>query len=184
MGILRDREAPAEVWRRFRPVIDTFTSARDGGAWMTRVGATAERSLELFHDLTAELTDPVRFSMTRLCDGASWHGEQLALADVREAVARLRVPLAVTGGVEVSVFTSDDQLSVSPQLVLHCFGTTDRWRPLLVARELREQRAIPDRRWARSREDFAVSPALDVVLDSIAATLNLARHEAGPPSGA
>ena len=175
MAFLRDREPAVEVWRRFRLEHDAFMSTRDGGTWVTRVGATAERTLELFHELTAELTGAVRLSMTRMRDGTSWHGEQLALADVREAVARLRVPLATTGGVEVSVVTDDDQLSVSPQLVLHAFSRSDRWGALLVARGLQLRRSIPDRRWARSVGDFAESPALDGVLGSIAGSLSLAR---------
>lgn len=182
MAFLRESQPAAEAWRRFRRDAEVFACLREGGMWVTRVGATAERTLEIFHDLTAELEGTVQLSLARLRDGAHWQGSQLALADVREGVARLRVPLAVCGGVEVSIWTHDDQLSVSAQLTLHLFSRRDRWRDLLVARGLEERRAIPDRRWARSRDDFAASPALDRVIDSIAGTLMLGRA-ASPVEG-
>ena len=186
MTFLRDRQRAAEVWRRFRHDGELFTSMREDGIWVVRVGATAERTLELFHELAAELTGTVQLSLVRLRDEAGWHGSQLALADVREGIARLRVPLASAGGVEVSVYTADDQLTVSAQLALHLWSRSDRWRDFLLSRGLQERRAIPDRRWARSREDFATSPALDGVIESIASvlSLSLSRSPATAPADA
>jgi len=60
-------------------------------------------------------------------------GSDMALPDVRDAVARLKVPLSTYGGVEITLFTPEDQLTLTPQIELFIYSRSDRWMYLLIA---------------------------------------------------
>ena len=173
MAFLRARLPATVVWTRFRPGLDEFTCRRDGNVWAVCIAAGAERTAELFHELTDELPAVVSLSITRARDGRSWRGDLLSLADVRESVARLRVPLAAVGGYEVSIQTPDDQLALTPQLSLYVYARSDRWRYLLLSRGLVERSVIADRRWARTVDDFVVSTGADAAVAAAVDRLGL-----------
>jgi len=110
----RGRQPEASIWRRFRVSSDGFTFEQTDDLFTAHVVANAERVVDLFYALSEQLPPAVDIAIEDLRSGRTWSGEAIALPDVREAVARLKVLLARYGGVELAVFTSDDQLTLNP----------------------------------------------------------------------
>ena len=173
MTFLRARLPETVVWPRFRSGVDEFSCRPDGDVWTVHIAAGAERTAELFHELTDEMPAVVSVAITRARDSISWRGETLSLGDVRESMARLRAPIAAVGGFELSVYTPDDQLTLTPQIELYVYARSDRWRYLLQRRGLLERDAIADRRWARSVDDFVPSVEADAAVSAAVDRLGL-----------
>src|SRR5262245_27628361 len=97
----RGRQPEASIWRRFRVSADGFTFAQEdsGNLYTAHVVANAERVVDLFYTLTEQLPPAVDVVLDDLRSGRSWKGETVALPDVREAIARLKILLARYGGV-------------------------------------------------------------------------------------
>lgn len=127
---------------RFRPPSDWFIASVRDGIYVARVGTTAERVVDLMHSLTVHLDPAVDVVMSDRRSGTEWVGVDVALPDFRDALGRLRFALATYGGVELTVFGPDDQLSLTPELLLVIYSRSDRWYFLLDGLGLSE-RAIP-----------------------------------------
>src|SRR5690606_35896287 len=93
--------------------------------------------------------------------------------DVREAIARLKVPLAVYGGVELSVYTSEDQLSLTPDLELYVYARTDRWLYILQGKGLVETVTAAPEAWRLRPEELGAAPELSDAIGSAAERLGL-----------
>jgi hypothetical protein len=105
----------------------------------------------------------------------AWQGTDTALPDVRDAIARLKVPLATYAGVDISIYTPDDQLSLTAELDLYAFGKSDRWLYLLQARGLEQYGAVADKGWRAQPWDRAGATALTTALQTTAERLSLTR---------
>jgi hypothetical protein len=81
---------------RFRPLSDWFVASRGAGVHVARIGTTAERAVDLMHALTVHLAPAVDVVMTDVRSGTAWQGFDVPLPDMREALGRLRFPLART----------------------------------------------------------------------------------------
>jgi hypothetical protein len=92
---------------------------------------------------------------------------------VRDAIARLKVPLATYGGVELSLYTPDDQLTLTPQLELYIFSRSDRWIYLLQGKGLEERASLADRSWRSQSWDRALAPSLTAAISAAAERLAL-----------
>jgi hypothetical protein len=156
----RGRQPDASIWRRFRTSADGFTFTRDGDLWVAHVVASAERVVDLFYILSENLPASIDVFVDDLRSRRSWKGEGVPLADVREAIARLKSLLARYGGLEVSVYSGDDQLTVNPNLELFVYAVDDRWRPLLEAKGLEVQQRVRTRSWKANRHQFPAAPEL------------------------
>ncbi|MBI3790221.1 MAG: hypothetical protein HY275_05015 [Gemmatimonadetes bacterium] len=181
MSFVRGADAAADQAGRFREVADHFAIWREGRLWVARTDAPAERTVALFHALSAELPGTVSLSIARVRDGRGWEGQAQPLTDVREGIARLRAPLARTGGLEVTLWGDGRQLSLSAQLAVWTWAPTRAWRTALEAQGLHEvpRDALGDRRWAARADQLAGSRDLDEVTASVVARLGLA--DAVPP---
>ena len=104
--------------------------------------------------------------------GRSWRGEALAIPDVRDVLARLKLLLARYGGVEFTIYTAEDQLSLTPDLELFIYARTDQWFYVLRGKGLEERRMVRTRSWKLRRSEFA--PAPDLVQAVAAAAERLA----------
>ena len=105
--LFRGRNPDATVWRRFRSGVDGFTFTRRAIIYEAYVGANAERVVDLFYTLSEQLRSGHRCRTSPTCDReTTWTGESIALPDVRDAVARLKVPLATYGGVEFALYNA------------------------------------------------------------------------------
>jgi len=156
----RGRQPEASIWRRFRVGGDGFTFAHEDDHYTAHIVANAERVVDLFYNLTDQLPPAVDVVMDDLRSGRSWKGEAVGLPDVRESIARLKNLLARYGGVELSVFTSDDQLTLNPYLELFIYARTDRWLYLLEGKGLEEQASVQPKSWKTQRQQFPAAPDL------------------------
>jgi hypothetical protein len=148
---------------------------KEGGVCVAEVRASPERAVELFHELTEQMPDIVDLSVDCLRSGREYVGEGLNLSEVTDTVARLKVSLAASGGVELSVYTGDEQLSLSPMLDLWIYATSDRWLYLLLGRGLEERAELPSREWRVGPGEFTGAPELVDAVTSAAERLTLKR---------
>jgi len=158
---------------RFRPLSDWFVASTDAAVHVARIGTTAERAVDLMLGLTRHLGPAVDVVVTDVRSATEWQGFDVALPDLREAIGRLRVPLATYGGVEITVFGPDDQVSLTPELLLVIYSRSDRWFFLLEGLGLTERAEAPVPVWVPSRSTLAPSPALSSALAAAAARLGL-----------
>ncbi len=170
--IFRGRQPASVVWRRFRSGLDGFSFSREGEIHCAHVVANAERVMDLLHALSSHLPPAVDMSLTDVRRGSEWRVENAALPDVRDAVARLKVPMATYGGVELAIYTPDDQLTVTPSLELYLYSRSDRWLYILLGKGLIEQQRVAVTRW---EGDGALGPApeLQSAIDQIVERLSL-----------
>jgi hypothetical protein len=169
----RGRQPEASIWRRFRVSADGFTFEHEADLFTAHVVANAERVVDLFYNLTEQLPPAVDVVIEDLRSGRSWKGESVALPDVREAIARLKILLARYGGVELSVYTPEDQLTLNPYLELFVYARTDRWLYLLEGKGLEEQSRLSTKSWKTGRQHFPAAPDLVNAVTAAAERLGL-----------
>ncbi len=169
----RGRQMDTSIWRRFRTAADGFSFLNEGQFYSAHIVANAERVLDLFHSLLAHLPPAVDVSIEDARQARSWTGQSLPLPDVRDAIARLQPMLAAQGGVEIAVFTSDDQLTLNPVLELFIYARTDQWLYILQGRGLEERRAVRTKSWKLKRQQFPPAPELSDAIATMAASLGL-----------
>lgn len=154
----RGRQPEASIWRRFRTSADGFTFAQEEDLWVAHVVAGADRVVDLFYILTENLPASVDVFIDDLRSGRSWKGEGVALTEVRDAIARLKTLVARYGGLEFSVYSGDDQLTLNPSLELFVYARDDRWRPLLEGKGLEMQQRVRTRSWKSTHHQFPAAP--------------------------
>ena len=174
--LFRGRNPEVSVWRRFRSGVDGFTFDKDGDHYEAYVGANAERVVDLFYTLSEQLAPAIDCVVSDLRSETSWHGESIALPDVRDAIARLKVPLATYGGVEFTLYTPDDQITLTPQLELFIYSRTVKWLYLLQGKGLEERAALADRSWRSQAWDRAPAPTLSAAIAAAAERLALTQE--------
>ena len=94
---------------------------------------------------------------------------------IRDAIARIRLLLARYGGTEVSVFNSEDQLSLNPHLELFVYSKSDKWLYLLEGRGLEERTQLQPKSWKIQRQSFPAAPDLVSAVAAAAERLGLQR---------
>jgi hypothetical protein len=173
--LFRGQEAEVTVWQRFKDDADGFTFDQEDGYFTSRIAANSERVVDLFHSLTEHLPPMVDVSIEDHRSGKSWVGKELPLDDVREQIARLKVLIGRYGGAEISVYNSEDQLTLTPYLDLYVYSRTDRWAYLLEGKGLRQQRALGSKSWKRQRGQFPAAAELVNAIQSVVERLRLNR---------
>jgi len=173
MVFLRGRNPESVVWPRFRKTVDGFAVRAVDALLEVRVATSADRAVDLFHALLEDLSPAVSLSIDDYRSGAKWKGEGVALPDVRDAVARLKLPLATNAGAEISVYTDDDQVTLTSLLGVHLYSRTERWIYLLRGKGLVERPRVPERSWRLGRGEFPSAPDMTLVLRAAAERLSL-----------
>jgi hypothetical protein len=171
--LFRTKTPDATVWKRFRSGQDGFTFTRTGDVYEAKVVANAERVVDLFYTLSELMAPAVDVFIQDMRSQMSWAGQEMALPDVRDAVARLKVPLSTYGGVEITLFTPDDQLTLTPTLELFIYSRSDRWVYLLQSMNLEERQSIEERLWAMHSWERAPAPALSDAVAAAAERLSI-----------
>jgi hypothetical protein len=156
----RGRQREASVWRRFRTSPDGFTFTQEGELWVAHVVANAERVVDLFYILSENMPPAVDVCVEDLRSGRTWKSESVALPDVREAIARLKSLIGRFGGLEISIYTDDDQMTINPHLELFIYARSDRWLYLLEGKGLEEQQQLHTKSWKTNRQQFPAAPEL------------------------
>ena len=171
--LFRTRTPDSTVWKRFRSGQDGFTFTRTGDVYEAKVVANAERVVDLFYTLSELMAPAVDVYIHDMRSQMSWAGQSMALPDVRDAVARLKVPLATYGGVEITLYTGEDQLTLTPQLELFIYSRSDRWVYLLTSMNLEERASLEDRLWGMASWERAPAPALSDAVAAAAERLSI-----------
>src|SRR5205814_8858900 len=143
--LFRTRTPDSTVWKRFRSGQDGFTFTRTGDVYEAKVVANAGMVVNLYYTHGELMAPAVDVYIYDARSKTAWRGQTVALPDVRDAVARLKVPLSTYGGVEITLFTSEDQLTLSPQLELYIYSRSDRWVYLLNSMTLEERASREER---------------------------------------
>jgi hypothetical protein len=173
--LFRGKQPEASIWRRFRASSDGFTFTEENGVFTAHVVANAERVVDLFWSLSDLLGPAIDLHVDDLRSGRAWHGESLPLTDVRDTIARLRLLLARYGGTQISLYTSEDQLSLNEHLELFIYSKSDKWLYLLEGRGLEEMGRVQPKSWKIKRQAFPAAPDLVNALASAAERLGLTR---------
>lgn len=168
MALFRGRQPASSVWKRFRSGVDAFTFTEDDGYFAAHVVANAERVVELFHALCEELPPAVDVVVEDIRTDRVWNGSHLALPDVRDAFARLKLTLTSHAGVEFCVVSADDQLTLTPELEFYIYSRTDRWLYVLLGKGLIESDELPGAAWRLTSDDL--DPSLELQ-DALARTV-------------
>ncbi len=166
-------DASADVQSRFRRDTDWFVASRRSGLYVAQVGTVSERAVDLLPALALHLDPAVDLVMESLRDRKAWQGRSLPLPDVREVMGRLRLPLAMYGGVEIALVTPDDQLTLTPELAIVLYARTDRWFFVLEGRGLVERASLPAPVWNSSRSQLQPVDDLTLALSAAAERLSL-----------
>ena len=111
MVFIRGRHPDASMSQYFRGGADGFVFDERDGVCEARISANADRTVELFLALAEHLPPAVDVEIIDIRTGDSWRGEDLALVDARDAIARLKSLLATRAGVEFTIIGLDDQLT-------------------------------------------------------------------------
>jgi hypothetical protein len=182
---VRVPEQPPEVWQRFRLPDEGFEFGDAEGLFRARIVAGSQRALSLFHALIGYLAPTVSLRVLdirpappdpprepgeepTLAAFASWQGDGLDQEKVRIAIDGARGVLAREGGVEVSVFDEEDQVTLGPNLDAFVYARTARWYPLLRGLGLVRYQAIPSRSWRLRPAEFPPSEAVRRTIRDIA----------------
>jgi hypothetical protein len=173
MTLFRTKTPDSTVWKRFRSGQDGFTFTRTGDVYEAKVVANAERVVDLFYTLAELMAPAVDVHIFDARSKTTWNGQTIALPDVRDAVARLKVPLSTFGGVEITIFSPEDQLTLSPQLELFIYSRSDRWMYLLTSMNLEERASLEDRLWGMDSWERAPAPALSDAVAAAAERLSI-----------
>ena len=169
----RGKQPDGSIWKRFRASLDGFTFVEEDDYYAAHVVANAERVVDLFYALSEQLSPAVDLVIDDKRAGRTWKGESLALPDVRDTLARLKVLLAQHGGVEVTVNTTEDQLTLNPYLEMFIYARTDRWLYMLEGKGLQEQRMVRTKSWKAKRDLFPPASELDKAIAAAAERLGL-----------
>jgi hypothetical protein len=169
----RGRDPETSVWRRFRTTTDGFSFAKETDHYAAHLVANAERVVDLFVALLEHLPPAVDVAIDDARSGRQWKGESLALPDVRDALARLKPVIATFGGVEIAVYTGEDQVTLNPMLELFIYARTDQWLYILKGKGLEERRAVRGKSWRLKRHEFPPAPELEAAVAELAETLRL-----------
>ena len=175
MSFFRGRQPETSVWRRFRSGLDGFTFVKEADHYAAHVVTNAERAVDLFHLLLAHLPPAVDIALDDRRGRRTWAGDGVALPDVADSISRLKGVLSAAGGLEIAVFTPDDQLTLNAQLELFIYARSDRWLYLLLGLGLEERTLVPTRSWKLSHRDFEPAPELSEALEAMTARLDLHR---------
>jgi hypothetical protein len=169
----RGRQPETSVWKRFRSAADGFVFTKEDDYYSAHVVAHAERIVDLFLVLMEQLPPAVDLAIVDARGKRKWVGDRLALPDVRDALTRIKTLVAAAGGVEIAVYSGEDQLTLNPMLELFIYARTDRWLYLLQGKGLEERRLVRTNSWKLSRHDFPAAPELADALDTLVDSLGL-----------
>jgi hypothetical protein len=172
--LFKSRALETNLELRFRPRGDVFSFRKEGEVHVAEIRAGAERAVDIFTQLVEEMPAEVSLSLECLRTGREFTGDRLHLAEVRETIARLKVPLAASGGLEISVHTADEQVALSAMLDPWIFARSDRWLYVLIGQGLEERAELPERGWTMARGDFTGAPELVDAVGKAAERLTLA----------
>jgi hypothetical protein len=161
------------VWRRFRDGSDTYAVIRRDGLVGVRALGNAEAMVELFLELISDFENIFTLTVDDWRTQSAWRAEGVTQAALLEAFYTLRVPVIGGGGVEFTLQSDDEQLSLSAHLEVVAWSRTDRWLYLLDRAGLKERPRIRGRLWRPARGAFPPAGTLTAGVRSMVKSLAL-----------
>lgn len=159
---------PSDFASRFRSGVDWFTHSELDGLYTSVIGANSERAVDLMSTLAWKFPEAVSVSISSVRERKSWWDNACSRSETRDVIARLKLLLAGYGGVEFAIYTTDDQLTLTPELELIVYARSPKWRDVLINLGLEERAVPPAAVWCASRTALGVAPEL---LDSLAVAI-------------
>ncbi len=184
MVFIRGPHPEASIWRHFRGEGDGFTFGEREGVSEAMVMANADRIVELFLALAEHLPPAVTVELHDVRAQLHWRGDDTALVDARDTIARIKGTLAMHAGVELTLVGADDQLTLTPNLEIFVYARTDRWLYLLQGKGLRRRKQLRPRSWRLSPGEFAPAAAMSVAVRDAAERLALQQVQRVAPGTA
>jgi hypothetical protein len=162
-----------EVAIRFHRESEWYVVERAEDVRVLRVHANGERAVELFLHFSSYLDSPVDVYVVDHRNASTWEGALRDLAEVRDALGRLRWPLASYGGLEVTLVTPGDQLSLMPSLELVICSRDGHDWPMRLAGERVQLRKTAPAEWSTDRIPWTDAPELTAALGLVVQRLAL-----------
>lgn len=163
----------SDVAMRFHRDAEWYVASRTQDLYVFRIHANSERVVELFLRLTTHLDDLVELVITHERDAVSWRATTRFLPTVREALGRLRWPLASFGGTELSLITEDDQVTLTPLLELVIYSHQTQWRERLEAEGVFQREQLPTPLFDPRTVPWSPAPELTQALASVVERLKM-----------
>jgi hypothetical protein len=163
------------LWERFRTSAEGFTITEEEGYWTFHVVAGEERMVDLFLALVAELPAAVSVEVSDRHAKRAWKASGCPRDAARDVLAPLRAPLlGAHGGVELTVYGADDQITLNPMLEIFIYSHSDRWAHVLQGKELEERRLVRTRSWKVRSHGAPPAPELSAAVAAAVRVLGLA----------
>ena len=176
MAVFRGPVPEISVWRRFRDTSDAFTVLRRDALVGTRALGNAEAMVALFLDLVPEFPGMFTLVVDDWRRDRLWRANDVTQGSLLDAFHAVRIAVIHAGGVEFTLQSDDEQLTLSAHLEVVTWSRTDRWLYLLDRAGLRERPEVRGRLWRPARGAFAPSEAVSAGLDTLVETLGMQRE--------
>lgn len=173
MALFRGPVPEVSVWRRFRDATDIYAVVRRDGLVGTRALGNSEAMVELFLELVSEFPNLFALTLDDWRNRRVWRAEGVTQSALLDAFYSLRVPLLGAGGVEFTLESAGDQLSLSAHLEVITWSRTDRWLYLHDRAGLRERPRVRGRLWRPERGAFAPAGTLTAGVKTFVTALAL-----------
>ncbi len=158
---------------RFRRDADWFISSIVESICVTTIGGSAERLLELYFELASHVSPRVDLAIVSFRNDTAWRGDTVAITDMVAAFERARWLLAAHGGVEVTAFTENDQISLTAELGIVIYARSERWTELLLTLGLAQRQVPPLAVWSPRRQTLRAVEELTETLATVVTRLHL-----------
>ncbi len=173
MAFFRGPVPEVSVWRRFRDATDTYAVMRRDGLVGTRAIGNAEAMVELFLEMIPEFPNIFSLTVDDWRNDRIWRAEGVTQSALLDAFYSLRVPIIGAGGVEFTLDSAADQLSISAHLEVVTWSSTDRWLYLHERAGLRERPRVRGRLWRPARGTFPPAGTLTAGVRTLVRSLAL-----------
>lgn len=174
--LFRERRTDRLDPRRFRDDRVPYVTSLVDGRWETRLAPSAELAAELLVELVRHMGTHVSVMVDDHRANVRWQRRDVPVADIRDALVRLRPTLARFGGVGFLLEGDGDRLALTPLLELEISARTDRWRFLLDGEGLVAREIVPAKAWRKPGRAWDPVPELSVAVAEVVTRLGL-----GPP---
>ncbi len=173
MALFREPVPEVSVWRRFRDASDIYAVMRRDGLVGSRAIGNSEAMVELFVEMVPEFPNLFSLTVDDWRNQRTWRADGVTQAALLDAFYTMRVPLIGAGGVEFTLDSGSDQLSLSAHLEVVTWSATDRWLYLLDRAGLRERPRVRGRLWRPARGAFPPATTLSAVVRTFVKSLAL-----------
>ena len=152
---------------------------REGDVHVAEIFAEPERSVELFASLIDELPQQIDLTIWCARSGERFAGEGRFRSEVDEGLRALLPAVAAVGGVEIALYSAEDQLTLSLSAELWVYTRSPRWPLVLASRGLVERTTADRRSWTVNAGDFCGAPHVIQAVCEVAERLTLSTSGRG-----